>query len=126
MGRYKVAPFLRRTRFKLKDVTFVAMLALEFQRSLLRRLEWVEIFANFDLLEHLLVVRIVSIEEFRFDKTNTGVLEDVLLVLGLDIFIINWLARLSIDPTGIALSLNLSVVVLDEAHNPGHLNTAFE
>ena len=50
----------------------------------------------------------------------------MLLVFGLDVLVVDGIAGLCIDPTRVRLALERSVVILDEAHDPSHLNAAFQ
>jgi hypothetical protein len=52
--------------------------------------------------------------------------EDFLFVTAFDVLVVDRFVRLAVDPTDIQRSiLEATVKVLDEAHKPGHLNTAF-
>ncbi|KXT05144.1 hypothetical protein AC578_7604 [Pseudocercospora eumusae] len=110
------------TRFQLEDFDLLPVLTLE----LFSTLEWVEVLLNLDLLHELLLVRVVAVEQLWLDETDTRVVQDVLLVLGLDVLVVNRVARLGINPARVALTLELSVEVLDETHDPSHLNAALE
>ncbi|TFA99245.1 hypothetical protein CCMA1212_009011 [Trichoderma ghanense] len=110
----------------LKDLHLVAMLASELLSRLLGGLERLKVLLDDDLVEQLLLVGVVSVEELRLDQTDTRVLQDVLLVLLLDILVVDGLASLGVDPAGVRLALEGAVVVLDEAHDPGHLDAAFK
>ena len=68
------------------------MFTLELLCGLLRGFEGIQVFLDLNFLEHLLVQRIIAHEQFRLDQTNAGMLQDVLLVLGLDILVIHRLA----------------------------------
>ena len=53
-------------------------------------------------------------------------LENVLLVLGLDVFVVHRLSRLGIHPASILLALDRTIVVLDETHYPSHFDATLE
>ncbi len=110
----------------LKDLDLVAMLPLELFGSLLRGLKGIEILFDDDLVEKLLPVRVVSVEQFGLDQTDTRVLQDVLLVLLLDILVVDGLARLGVHPAGVLVALDGAIVILDETHDPGHLDAALQ
>lgn len=74
------------------------MLAFEFFGSLLRRLKWVKILFYYDFLQELLLLGIVAVEKFGLYQADTGMLENVLLVLALDVLVVNRVAGLSINP----------------------------
>ena len=102
------------------------MLTLELFGCLLRRLERFEVLLDDNFLEKLLLLRIVSLEQLGLDETDTSVLQDVLLVLGLDILVINGLTSLGINPTRVGLPLEGTVVVLNQTHDPRHFNAALQ
>ncbi|TKW54871.1 hypothetical protein CTA1_23 [Colletotrichum tanaceti] len=112
----------------LKDLDLVAVLTLELLGSLLGRLEGLKVLLDDDLMEELLLLGVVAAEELRLNQTNTRVLEDELLVLLLDVLVVDGLTSLGVDPAGVGsgLALDGTVVVLDETHDPGHLNAALE
>ena len=88
-------------RLKLEDFDFVAVLTLELLSCLFRRLKLVKILFNLDLLEKLLLFGVVSLEEFWLDETDTGVFKDLFLILGLDVFVVDRLICLRINPAGV-------------------------
>ena len=110
----------------LEDLDLVSMLTLELFGCLLRRLERFEVLLDDNFLEKLLLLRIVSLEQLGLDETDTSVLQDVLLVLGLDILVINGLTSLGINPTRVGLPLEGTVVVLNQTHDPRHFNAALQ
>ena len=111
---------------ELEDVDLVAVLALELLGSLLGSLEWVEVLLGLDLLQELLLVGVVAVEQLRLDETDTRVLKNVLLVLRLDVLVVDRLVGLGVNPTRVALALEVAIVVLDETHHPSHLDAALE
>ena len=102
------------------------MLTLELFSCLLGRLERLEVLLDDNFLKELLLLRIVSLEQLRLDETDTSVLQDVLLVLGLDILIIDGFTGLGINPARVGLALEGTIVVFDQTHDPRHLNAALQ
>ena len=53
--------------------------------------------------------------------------QDVLLILAPDVLVVDWLSRFTVDPSNIKRSIwQASIEMLDEAHDPGHLNAPFD
>ncbi|KUI68937.1 hypothetical protein VM1G_11569 [Cytospora mali] len=114
------------TVWDLEYLNLIAVLAFELLSCFLRRLEGVKILFDDDLLKQLLLVGVISIEQLGFDKSDTGVFNDLLLVLALDVLIINGIAGLGVHPTRVGFALDGAIVVLDETHNPGHFDAALQ
>src|ERR1700737_1995450 len=53
-------------------------------------------------------------------------LKDVFLVLSFDILVSDWVTHFSINPATKGLSIDCSVLMLNEAHDPSHLNATLE
>ncbi|CEI68857.1 unnamed protein product [Fusarium venenatum] len=110
----------------LKDLDLVTVLTLELLGGLLGRLKGLEVLLNDNLVEKLLPVGVIAIEQLRLDQTDTRVLENVLLVLLLNVLVVNRLSCLGINPARVGLALDRTVVVLDETHDPSHLDATLK
>ncbi|GKT61899.1 unnamed protein product [Colletotrichum tofieldiae] len=112
----------------LEDLDLVAVLTLELFGSLLGRLEGLEVLLNDNLVKKLLLLRVVATKELRLNQADTRVLKNELLVLLLDVLVINGLTSLGVDPAGVrsGLALDGTVVVLNQTHDPGHLNATLK
>jgi hypothetical protein len=123
------------------DLDIAALLSLESRGIFGRDLQRLKIVSQLYLLVEELLLRVVAIEVFRFcklnnvqmdrstltDKTDTSVGQDILLVLGPDVLVIDRISGFAVHPSDVALSaLELSVKVLDVAHHPGHLDTTLD
>ncbi|GJC78128.1 hypothetical protein ColLi_00966 [Colletotrichum liriopes] len=102
----------------LEDLDLVAVLTLELFGSLLGRLEGLEVLLNDNLVEKLLLLGVA----------DARVLKNELLVLLLDVLVINGLTSLGVDPARVrsGLALDGTVVVLNQTHDPGHLNATLK
>jgi CBS domain-containing protein len=125
------------------DVALVTVLEFELLCLGVGHLDGFEIVDELDFLVEDLLVGVITAEQLRFyvydvsripkkegevrtNETDTSVKEDFLLVMAFDILIVDWFVRLAVDPTDIQRPiLQATVKVFDEAHKPGHLNTAF-
>jgi hypothetical protein len=104
------------------DVDEVAVLALEALSVLLGSLDGLEVVLDLDLLNEALLLGVVTAEELRLDHTDTGVRENVLLVGGLDVLVVERLVGLRIDPSDVeGTVLEATLEVLDETHDIGEL-----
>ncbi|KAH3675812.1 hypothetical protein WICPIJ_009265 [Wickerhamomyces pijperi] len=87
------------------------------QNSTLQQLDGV--FTGLGVFLDLNLVTVFVLEVF-------GVVQDLLLVLGLDVLVFDWDLGLGINPTGVVSTLQVTVVVLDQTHNPGNFDTTFK
>ncbi|GKT45755.1 uncharacterized protein ColSpa_05936 [Colletotrichum spaethianum] len=112
----------------LEDLDLVAVLTLELFGSFLGRLERLEILLNDNLVKKLLLLGVVATEELRLNQADTRVLQNELLVLLLDVLVVDGLTSLGVDPAGVrsGLALDRTVVVLDQTHDPSHLNATLQ
>uniref|UniRef100_A0A4E9ENN5 Uncharacterized protein n=1 Tax=Gibberella zeae TaxID=5518 RepID=A0A4E9ENN5_GIBZA len=110
----------------LENLDLVTVLTLELLSGLLGRLKGLEILLNDNFVEKLLLVGVVAIEQLRLDQTDTGVLENELLVLLLNVLVVNGLSSLGVNPARVGLALDGTVVVLDETHDPSHLDATLK
>jgi hypothetical protein len=110
----------------LEDLNLVTVLTLELLGGLLGSLEGLEVLLNDNLVEKLLLVGVIAIEQLRLDQTDTRVLKNVLLVLLLDVLVVNGLTCLGVNPARVGLALDRTVVVLDETHDPSHLDATLK
>ncbi|KAI3487340.1 hypothetical protein L1887_48761 [Cichorium endivia] len=107
----------------LPGIDLVAVLELVLGGLLGRDLERLEVVVELDLLLEALAVGVVVAEKLGLDEADAGVLDDVLLVVGADVLVIDGLATLGVDPADVGgARLELTVVVLDQAHDPGQLD----
>mmetsp|Transcript_77960 Transcript_77960/g.170806 ORF Transcript_77960/g.170806 Transcript_77960/m.170806 type:complete len:602 (+) Transcript_77960:2114-3919(+) len=104
-------------------------LALDFSGLLLTgNFDGLHVGIDGDVVEHPLLVRVVSLEELRLDDSNAAVLQDVLLVLALHHVVLNWLTGLGISPPHIVqvgIRLGWTVVWDDQAQEPSKLDATF-
>ncbi|KAI6759685.1 hypothetical protein HG530_010365 [Fusarium avenaceum] len=110
----------------LENLDLITMLTLELFGGLLGSLERLKVLLDDNLVKKLLLVGVVTLEQLRLDQTNTRVLENELLVLLLDVLVVDRLACLGVDPARVGLALDRTVMVLDETHDPSHLNATLE
>jgi hypothetical protein len=110
----------------LEDLNLVTVLTSELLGGLLGGLERLKVLLDDNLVKKLLLVGVIAFEQLRLDQTNTGVVKNVLLVLGLDVLVIDGVSRLGVNPASVWLTLDGPVVVLDETHDPGHLNATLK
>ena len=53
--------------------------------------------------------------------------QNIGLIFGLDILVVNWFAGFGVYPTDVKGTIRqLAIEMLDEAHNPGHLDAPFD
>ncbi|KAK1253169.1 hypothetical protein MKX08_004356 [Trichoderma sp. CBMAI-0020] len=110
----------------LENLHLVTMFSSELFGSLLGGLEWLKVLFDDNLVKQLLLVGVISIEQLRLNQTDTGVVQNELLVLLLDVLVVDGLTSLGVNPASVRLALERTIVVLDETHDPGHFNATFE
>ena len=109
------------------NVDLVTVLALEPVGVLLRGLDRLEVVLQLDPLGEALLLRVVTPEQLGFDQADSGVGEDVLLVGGLDVLVVEGLVGLGVNPADVQRAvLETPVEVLDQAGDVGQLERALD
>ncbi|RUP46909.1 hypothetical protein BC936DRAFT_146377 [Jimgerdemannia flammicorona] len=115
-------------RFRLEGIDLVSVLKLEMGGLFLATFEWLKFVVDDNLLHKVLFVGVVATPLLGFNQTDTGVLQNLLFILALDVLVLDWLVRLGVDPAGVLLVILLqrTMMMFDVTHDPGHLNAPFK
>ncbi|KAI6747599.1 hypothetical protein HG530_015707 [Fusarium avenaceum] len=91
------------------------------------RIEWGQVSLEHDLLQRLLALRIVAVvAHIGLDWTQARMVKNHRHIPGRDVTLVNGHVCLGVDPARAAVTSCASVVILDEAHHPSHLDAALE
>jgi len=62
----------------------------------------------------------------KLNESDPRMFQNVFLVLGLDIFVLEGLTSLKANPTRALVTFNMYLQMLNEANDPGHIGAPFK